>query len=338
MAPVPTLSVILPVFNRTHLLVHPLRSLRDAARETPHLTWEVIVVDDGSTEDIAAALRPFSDLPLRLHRQPNAGLLAARLAGLALARHEAVLFLDGDDLVGNGKFTTQLAALHDSDVVYGDVGRVELRGAETGPLRLDKPLGNCADVAEFYLGVQPAPHNPIFRRNYLVAAVAEALFPPERTFDPIAETWLYYHLSVRPARIIYVPGVWTIVGDHGESRISRAWEKQAWAALCLMRTFMKTCPTTPATEAARRRVGLCAFSTWRALPYAFHGFPADDFLAIWRAAPENALSCLGGRTFQRLARLIGVVPAARLLRRVQRRPYRAVRTLSSAELAALAHA
>lgn len=335
----PSLSVILPVFNRTHLLVHPLRSLRAAAQASPGLTWEVIVVDDGSTENVTAALAPFADLPLRLHRQSNAGLLAARLTGLSLATHDAVLFLDGDDLVASEKFVRQLPALRDADVVYGDVGRVELRaGGETGPLRVDTPLPACADPAEFYLGLQPAPHNPIFRRRYLTAAVEEAFFQPQRIYDPIAETWLYYQLSIRPARIAYAPGVWTIVGDHGGMRISRAWERQAWAALCLMRAFMTTCPATSATETARQRVGLCAFCTWRALPYAFHGFPADEFLALWRAAPPNDLSRLGGRWFQRLARVIGVTPAARLLRRIQRKPYCAVRTLSASELAALIHA
>jgi hypothetical protein len=334
-----SLSVIIPVFNRVQLLAYPLRSLRAAAAAAPGLDWEIIVVDDGSSEDVPAAIAPFSDLPLRVQHQPNRGLLAARLAGLALAQHEAVLFLDGDDLVQPGKFATQLPALRDHDVTYGDTGRIDLPLADEpiGELRPDAPVGTCSDPADFYLRIQPAPHNPIFRRSYLAGAIANAVSPPSRTYDPIAETWYYYQLSVRPARIANVPGLWTVIGEHRGERISGSWERQGYAALHLMGEFMRACPVTPATESARRRVGLCAFATWRAFPHSFHGFPADELLAVWRAAPHSPLSALGGRNFQRLARLLGPVLAGRCLKRLQRPAYARIRTLNHAQLSALVH-
>lgn len=334
----PSISVVLPIYNRASLLVHPLQSLRVAAAAVPTLDWEIILVDDGSTEDIATALAGFADLPIRLHRQDNRGLLAARLAGLARARSETVLFLDGDDWITPGKFSRQLAALGEADVTYGDLGRAEIAAGGPPPdIRADPPLGPCADPVEFYLGLQPAPHNPIFRRSYLAAAIERPLFPPDRVFDPIAETWYYFQLAVRPARIAYVPGIWTVVGEHGGARISRSWERQAFAALRLMRAFMRFCPVTPTTVAARRRVGQCAFSTWRALPHGFRGFPDDKFLDVWRTAPANDLAVLGGHGFQRLARVLGPVRAGRWIRRWKRPPYSRLRTLSSPELAALVH-
>ena len=334
----PSLSIVLPVFNRAPLLVHPLRSLRAAAAAVPGFDWEIILVDDGSTEDIAAVVACFADLPVRLHRQDNRGLLAARLAGLAQAQGEAVMFLDGDDWITPGKFTRQLAALSEADVTYGDVGRAEIApDGPAGPIRPDPPLNPCADPVEFYLGLQPAPHNPIFRRRYLNTALANRLLPPDRVYDPIAETWYYFQLALRPARIGFVPGIWTVVGEHSGARISRCWERQAWAALRLMRGFIRACPPTPATEAARRRVGQCAFSTWRALPHGFGGFPIDDFLEIWRVAPASAPPALGGRGFQRLARVLGPVRAGRWIRRWKRPPYPRVRTLMPPELAALVH-
>jgi hypothetical protein len=336
----PSLSIILPVFNRTRLLPFPLDSLRAAASASPGLEWELIVVDDGSTEDVAAVLARFPDLPIRLHRQENRGLLAARLAGLALARHDAVLFLDGDDAVAPGKFISQLSALGDGDVVYSDVARcpIDADGRPAGPLRNDAPQRSCRDPAEFYLSLQPAPHNPIFRRSYLRLAVDSALFPPDRVFDPIAETWFYYQLSIRAAHIVHAPGAWSIVGEHAGERISRKWERQAWAALRLMQAFMRHCPSTADTEAARRQIGICAFYTWRALPYRFRGFPADEFLSVWRSAPRSVLSALGGPLFQRLAQVLGPATAGRMLRRLQRKPYAAIRTLSDAELATLTQA
>lgn len=336
----PSLSIVIPIYNRVHLLAHPLASLRAAAAAAGRdLVWEIIVVDDGSTEDVAAALAPFSDLPFALHRQPNSGLLAARLAGLARARHEAVLFLDADDMIAPGKFTQQLPALAGVDVTYGDVSRTLLPapGEPPQPLRFDPPLGECTEPADFYLGLQPGPHNPIYRRSYLRDAIDRPLFPPHRAYDPIAETWFYHQLSVLPARIRYVPGAWTIVGEPAGERISLNWERMAAGALRLGRAFMRTCPVTPATEAARRRVGLGAFATWRALPHGFDGFPADEFLAIWRAAPRAPNRALGGRGFQRLATLLGPERAARILKRLQRPAYAKIRTLDPVQLAALLH-
>lgn len=329
------LSIVLPVYNRIALLRHPLDSLRAAAAASPDLRWELIVIDDGSTEDVAAALAPYADLPLSLHRlRENSGLLAARLEGLARARGDAVCFLDADDAVAPGKFAIQLSALADADVVYSDVARraIDAAGNPAGPLREDPGLPSCPDPAEFYLSLQPGPHNPIFRRSYLQSAIDPPLFPATRTYDPIAETWFYYHLSVRPARIVHSPGYWTIVGEPAGERLSRRWERQAWAALHLMRAFVQACPPTPATLEARRRVGRCAFGTWRALPRNIPYLPVEDFLAVWRAAPPNPPAALGGRGFQRLARWVGPENAARVLRRLQRPDYARLRTVTDEEL------
>ncbi|HYP17251.1 MAG TPA: glycosyltransferase family A protein, partial [Opitutus sp.] len=284
------LSVIIPVYNRAALLAHPLASLRTAALAAPDTRWELIVVDDGSDENIQQALAAFPDLPVLFHRLPrNSGLLAARLAGLALAQGEFLFFLDADDAVAPGKFTEQLRASAAADVSYGDVARrtIDSAGQPTGELRHDAACPRNGEPAEFYLGIQPAPHNPIFRRSYLQAAVEHALFPPARTYDPIAETWFYYQLSVRPGRIVYVPGAWSVVGEPQGERLSGRWERQAFAALRLMQSFLEHAPRNTDTERARRMVGRCAFATWRGLPHGFDGFPADDFLAIWRAAPSS---------------------------------------------------
>lgn len=331
----PTLSVILPVFNRTALMRHPLESLRAAACAAPNLAWELIVVDDGSTGSVTDVTAAYADLPLRVLRLPeNRGLLAARLAGLAQCRGEAVFFLDGDDAVAPGKFTAQLPALGNADVVYGDVARRAIDAAgNPGPLRHDAPQSPTGDPATFYLHVQPAPHNPIFRRSYLQSAVAAPLFAASRAYDPIAETWFYYQLAVRPAKITYAAGAWTIVGEPSGERLSRQWERQAAASLRLMREFFRHCPATPATLAARRHVGHCAFATWRALPRGFP--PADAFLDLWRQAPAADPLPLGGPTFTRAARLLGPVTAGRLFKLYQRPGYAAIRTLEPEELARL---
>lgn len=88
----PSISVILPTFNRAWTVAGAVASVLDQ-------TWtdfELIVVDDGSTDDTAAVLAPYADR-LRLLHQSNGGVSAARNAGIDAARGRLIAFLDSDD-------------------------------------------------------------------------------------------------------------------------------------------------------------------------------------------------------------------------------------------------
>ena len=92
--PPPKVSVIIPTYNRAHLLRRAVLSVQ--AQTLPD--WELIVVDDCSTEDIAGALAEFDDRRIRLIRHPvNRGAPAARNTGIASASAPWIAFLDSDD-------------------------------------------------------------------------------------------------------------------------------------------------------------------------------------------------------------------------------------------------
>ena len=86
-------SVILPVFNRAHSVGAALQSVLDQTRPAD----EIMVVDDGSTDDLMGEVAPFLDRII-LHRQANAGAAAARNAGCVLASGDWLTFQDSDDL------------------------------------------------------------------------------------------------------------------------------------------------------------------------------------------------------------------------------------------------
>jgi glycosyltransferase involved in cell wall biosynthesis len=102
----PLLSVIIPTYNSARYLPLTLQSLF----EQDFTAYEVIVVDDGSTDETAQAVAPFSER-IRFVAQPNAGSAAARNRGLALAQGELVLFLDADDLLLPGTLRRRVDCL-----------------------------------------------------------------------------------------------------------------------------------------------------------------------------------------------------------------------------------
>jgi glycosyltransferase involved in cell wall biosynthesis len=88
------ISVVIPLYNKAEYVVETVLSTL-AQETTPS---EVIVVDDGSTDSGAELVAALSHPLVRLHRQVNAGVSAARNAGLKIATGDLVNFLDADDL------------------------------------------------------------------------------------------------------------------------------------------------------------------------------------------------------------------------------------------------
>lgn len=85
-------SVVIPTYNRAHLVPNAVRSVLSTTRDGD----EVIVVDDGSTDDTERALAPWRE-HIRYVRVPNGGAGAARNHGVRIATKPLVAFLDSDD-------------------------------------------------------------------------------------------------------------------------------------------------------------------------------------------------------------------------------------------------
>lgn len=89
----PRISIIVPAYNRADTI---MRAVRSAQAQT--LTdWELIVVDDGSTDNTAEVLAAIEDSRISVIRQKNGGMTVARNAGIQVARGEYLAFLDSDD-------------------------------------------------------------------------------------------------------------------------------------------------------------------------------------------------------------------------------------------------
>jgi glycosyltransferase involved in cell wall biosynthesis len=102
-------TVVIPAYNAEATIDETLISVRAQT----HTALEIIVVDDGSTDDTAAVVRRHAaaDSRVKLLTQPNAGVAAARNLGWRRAASELVAFVDADDLFAPTKIAKQVAAI-----------------------------------------------------------------------------------------------------------------------------------------------------------------------------------------------------------------------------------
>lgn len=111
-------SVVVPTYNRAYCICRTI----DSIREQTHQNWEILLVDDGSTDDTAALIKStYGDNPrIRYIHQQNAGVSAARNTGIRASRGDFVALLDSDDQWKPWKLETQLACFR----AFPDVGMV----------------------------------------------------------------------------------------------------------------------------------------------------------------------------------------------------------------------
>lgn len=153
-ASAPKVSVILPTFNRGWILAEAVESILAQTCDD----FELLVVDDGSTDDTAAVLAGFEGR-ISLIRQENRGVSAARNTGAAAASGRLLAFLDSDDLWMPEKLAVQLAFLEDRpEVRICQTEEIWIRnGRRVNPGRRHrKPSGDIFEASLFLCLVSPS--------------------------------------------------------------------------------------------------------------------------------------------------------------------------------------
>src|SRR5712691_7528051 len=161
-------SVILPTFNRAHCVGQAI----DSALQQTHRDLEIIVVDDGSTDDTCELIkRKYGDLEsIRYLHQENMGVGVARNMAINAAKGKFIAFLDSDDIWKPWKVELQLACMEKLPhigMVWSDMEAVGPDGAVARPRYLRK----------MYAAYRRFPIEKLFTERYDLPTISTSLDP-----------------------------------------------------------------------------------------------------------------------------------------------------------------
>ena len=139
------ISIIVPVYN----VEKYLRECLDSISQLKAFSWEAILVDDGSTDTSGQICDEYAkqDSRFRVIHQKNAGVSAARNAGLDAAKGEWIWFVDSDDSINPDFEISNPEVLDDADYVLFDMRKFH-DGEELKSLEHQKGILKCTDLSK----------------------------------------------------------------------------------------------------------------------------------------------------------------------------------------------
>lgn len=161
----PTVSVVMPVFNVARHVALAIRSVQCQTFDD----FELIIVDDGGTDDSLAICRALADRRTRIISQPNRGLAGARNTGISASRGEFVALLDSDDAMKPEKLERHVAHLRTRPTIGASYAGADLIDDDGKPLgiRQQPKLGPVTAHDVFCGRVILNGSIPVFRREAL---------------------------------------------------------------------------------------------------------------------------------------------------------------------------
>ncbi len=135
-------SIVTPAYNAASFIGDTIRSVQ----KQTHLEWEMIIVDDCSTDATAGTVQSFvaNDPRIRyVHHSQNGGPAKARDTGLKMAKGRFIAFVDSDDLWLSNKLERQLAFMREKDaaITYTQFRRINRDATQCGrPIKIPPSL------------------------------------------------------------------------------------------------------------------------------------------------------------------------------------------------------
>lgn len=161
------ISVVIPLYNKESLIGKTIKAVLDQSNQD----FEIVVVNDGSTDDSVAEVEKLQDSRIRLIQQHNAGVSAARNRGVAEARGEFIAFLDADDEWDKYYLATQYELTQkypDCDVFAMNYEFQNINGIKTSTIINKLPFNDADGVLSNYFEVSSCSHPPLWTSAIMV--------------------------------------------------------------------------------------------------------------------------------------------------------------------------
>jgi glycosyltransferase involved in cell wall biosynthesis len=293
----PRVSVIIPTNNRPHMLV---RAVQSAARAGSSV--EVIVVDDGSTDQTAEVCQKLEGIKY-VRLEHNQGVAGARNVGILASSSDYVAFLDDDDLRLPGTLDKQVEALmrnKQAGFVCAQMLMADQEGRMTGEVTGPKSSGQNAFWELLELDFPVMPLSVVIRKEcFNNVGLLNASLPGIDDWDVLVRIAELYPVLVlnEPVGVYRKPTPSSDQGSSGQAKhLSRALHHQ----LQLLRLpRVKMAPLTEQKEIRRRTVNRVVETLlWNAalaIPTGANSFACRNILAALRLSPSHALSVVRPR-------------------------------------------
>jgi len=221
-------SVLIPTYNHGHFIAQTLA----AALRQSYKDFEIILVNDGSTDDTVHRIKPLLR-QIRYFYQPNSGPAAAYNFGLKYSSGEFIAFLNSDDLWAPDKLDKQVAYLQDHPeigLVHTNYEEIDLNGktinSNVHRIRFP-PFGNCLENLMY--GCSIACSSVMVRRSWLQKVGS---FDIVRRASAVCDYDLWLRLSEQGCLFGYLPKVLTKWRRH-QGGISASTLKFREALVCI---------------------------------------------------------------------------------------------------------
>ena len=162
----PTVSVILPTFNRATLLPYAVKSVLSQSFQD----FELIVIDDGSTDETPEVVKKFNDNRLIYIRRQNCGRSIARNRAIGKARGRFIAFLDSDDEYLPGKLEMQVSYMQknkDFGMTYTSAECIDCDGKRLDEHYIASVSGNLYKAIAFFRPVTITLPTVMVRREVI---------------------------------------------------------------------------------------------------------------------------------------------------------------------------
>ncbi len=156
-------SIIIPAYNAASYIRETIQSIYAQSYQR----WEVIIVNDGSTDNTSSIIESFKDKRIRAISQENAGVAQARNKGLLFAKGEFIIFFDADDLMTPEFLDTRVRALK-NDPAVGYAGGLVQTFPIVSKTRRAAASDPVNEILFFNSSFATVPSNYIFRTNLLI--------------------------------------------------------------------------------------------------------------------------------------------------------------------------